>query len=92
VQVLLLNKTTMPTTLEDAIQIILKLQAKISELEELINSNSKNSSIPPSQDRKKLNKKKATGRKQGGQPNHKANNRKLVSEAEVSEVVKLLCF
>lgn len=78
----------MPTTLEEAIQIILKLQEQVKVLEELLNSNSSNSSKPPSSDRKKEKKKSPTGRKQGGQPNHKAHNRKLVSKEEVTATIE----
>jgi transposase len=45
-------------------------------LREQLNNNSNNSSLPPSRDIKKKKKIKAkSGRKQGGQPGHKAHQR-----------------
>ncbi len=52
-----MKKITPPKTLEEALALIEVLLAKITELEERLNLNSKNSSLPPSKDihKKKLN-------------------------------------
>lgn len=77
-----------PKTLEEALEIILELLKKIESLEEQINQNSKNSSIPPSQDRKKKKlHKKGSGRKPGGQLGHPAFHRKIVPPEEVTEFI-----
>lgn len=78
----------MPKTYEEAIELILKLQAKIEELEELVKQNSQNSSKPPSSDLHKRNKKPRSEKKQGGQPKHEGKFRKLLPIEEVTEVVK----
>ena len=52
-----MKKAKSPKNLEEAIEIIDGLRKEITELKELLGLNSKNSSLPPSQDRskKKLN-------------------------------------
>ena len=52
-----MNKTKTPKNLEEAMEIIVELQQENAKLKELLGLNSKNSSLPPSQDRakKKLN-------------------------------------
>lgn len=52
-----MKKVKKPKSLEEALEVIAVLQKKITTLEELLGLNSKNSSLPPSQDRskKKLN-------------------------------------
>ena len=52
-----MKKTKTPKNLEEAIEIIAVLRKEITDLKELLGLNSKNSSLPPSQDRakKKLN-------------------------------------
>lgn len=54
------------------------LKTEIKELKEKLNTNSKNSSKPPSQDPfRSPKRKKPTGRKQGGQPGHTGHRRDL---------------
>ena len=67
-----------------------ELKERIAKLE----SNSQNSSKPPSTDnpqqkeqRKQNNAKKKSGRKPGGQPGHKGSNRELIPVEEVNEVI-----
>ena len=52
-----MKKIKTPKNLEEAIEIIVELQQENAKLKELLGLNSKNSSLPPSQDRakKKLN-------------------------------------
>ena len=52
-----MRKIKTPKNLEEAIEIIIELQQENAKLKELLGLNSKNSSLPPSQDRakKKLN-------------------------------------
>lgn len=52
-----MKKVKAPKNLDEAIEIIAALQKEITDLKELLGLNSKNSSIPPSQDKtkKKLN-------------------------------------
>ncbi len=60
---------------------ILKLEVRIKELEDRLNNDSNNSSMPPSSDFKKkkpqAKSKPASSLKPGGQPGHKGNYRKL---------------
>ena len=93
------KQPTLPTSLKGSHDVIISLWgicAEIDELKEKLNTNSKNSSMPPSKDLKKSmdksngkrrgNKKK---RKQGGQPGHPKHKRELVPESEVDHVEKL---
>lgn len=66
------------------------LEAEIKRLTELLQTNSKNSSKPPSQDpfRPKRNS-KPSGRKQGGQPGHPGHNRVLLPPDQVTKMVDL---
>jgi len=62
------------------------LKAEIKELKDKLNTNSKNSSKPPSQDPYRANKKKkSSGRKQGGQLGHPGHQRKLYPLEQVQE-------
>ena len=68
----------------------LRLKARVSELEERLGQNSRNTSQPPSSDPPSLAPpppKTGSGRKPGGQPGHKGNQRELVPEAEVDEII-----
>lgn len=84
-----------PKTLEEAIAVIqqligmvVELKQENAELKEKLRINSKNSSLPPSKDlRKPKNKKKPSGRKQGGQPGHKGVFRSLLPETEVNGII-----
>lgn len=82
-------------TLEEAqalIDVLWKLlgeQARrIEALEEKVNSNSRNSSMPPSTDRGKGKSAKprgASGRKAGGQPGHAGKGRELLAQEHVTQ-------
>jgi transposase len=66
------------------------LRAEIKSLREQLNTNSKNSSKPPSQD--PFRPKRDTppsGRKQGGQPGHPGHNRALVPPDQVAKMIDL---
>jgi len=66
------------------------LKIEIQELKDKLNTNSKNSSKPPSQDPFRTHsKKKPTGRKQGGQPGHPRHVRPLVPIEDVKEVFEI---
>ena len=63
------------------------LEIKVKELEEKLNTNSRNSSKPPSRDPfRPKNPKKSSGRTQGAQPGHK---REMYSMDQVEKVVDL---
>lgn len=67
-----------------------KLKDEIEKLKEKLNTNSSNSSLPPSQDpNRKQRPKKPTGRKRGGQPGHPRRMRPLAPPEEVSEVFEI---
>lgn len=69
--------------------LVVKLLARIDELEAQLKQNSGNSSKPPSSDmgRKRKPPTCLSGRKGGGQPGHMGKTRELVPESEVDEVV-----
>ena len=61
-------------------ETIVKLEARIAELERRLNMNSSNSSKPPSTDKpnqKKRSLRKPSGKKPGGQSGHKGTTLKL---------------
>lgn len=68
-----------------------QLKLRVEELEEKLNTNSSNSSKPPSQDpyRKKRSKRTPSKRKQGGQPGRKGAFRKPFPKKEVTEVLEI---
>lgn len=73
--------------LKEALALIEALRAEICELKEKLNTNSSNSSKPPSQDPfRSTRKKKRTGRKQGGQPGHAGHRRTLYPLDQVQTV------
>jgi len=83
-----------PKTLEEAIEVIrlliqmnLEQKKEIDSLREKLNTNSNNSSLPPSRDlkKKKKNNKLKSLRKRGAQPGHKANQRMIIPEEQVDE-------
>lgn len=84
-----------PKTLEEALEtighlakIIVELKEENARLKEQLNTNSKNSSLPPSRDFKKKKQAKAkSGRQQGGQPGHKGHLRSLIPLEQVNKVV-----
>ena len=60
-----------------------KLRTKIIELEDKLGLNSKNSSLPPSQDVYRKKTKKKSDKKSGWQPGHEAHKRELMVADEV---------
>jgi uncharacterized coiled-coil protein SlyX/IS1 family transposase len=69
-------------TVEQAKQIE-KMSKRIEELEEKVNTNSRNSSKPPSADIGSGKRNIKSGKKAGGQPGHKGNGRTLYAEDRV---------
>jgi len=89
------EKSLIPKTLEEALEtigylskIIVELKEEIVRLKEQLNTNSKNSSLPPSRDlKKKKQTKPKSGRVRGGQPGHKGHQRSLISIEQVNKVI-----
>ena len=76
-----LTPKMMATFSPEALAFIQLLLAKIAELEEKLNQNSRNSSKPPSSDGpavKPAPPKPVTGKKHGGQPGHPKQSRTLI--------------
>lgn len=71
-------------------QRIEEQQQRINDLEERLNTNSQNSSKPPSTDKPgpKPKKKKKKKRNRGGQPGHTGQTRNLLPESEVDMIEK----
>jgi transposase len=68
------------------------LQKRVDELEQRLNQNSTNSSRPPSSDSPHVKRpppKPKSGRKRGGQPGHKRQQRPLVPPEQVKQVISL---
>jgi transposase len=98
----------LPTTVEECHQVILemnqlvrhvlerveKLEHENRELRARLNSNSNNSSKPPSSDFKKpkKNKKPSSGKLSGGQKGHPGHYRELLAESEVDEIIECKTF
>ncbi|UYC24007.1 MULTISPECIES: DUF6444 domain-containing protein [Wolbachia] len=61
------------------------LRKEVIELQDKLGLNSKNSSLPPSQDVYRKKTKKKSNRNPGGQPGHEAHKRELM---EADEIVK----
>lgn len=67
-----------------------QLKAKVQELEEKLNTNSSNSSKPPSQDPfRKTRSSSPTGHKPGGQPGHAGHARKMHPPEEVAKMIEI---
>ncbi len=67
---------------------IQKLSARILQLEELLNTNSQNSSTPPSQDPfRRPRQTPLSGRKQGGQPGHQGHYRQMVPLEAATRII-----
>ena len=66
------------------------LTVRVDRLERELRKNSRNSSLPPSQDRPRPQSpgKGRSGRKQGGQPGHESHGRELLPTSAVDEVVE----
>ena len=83
---------TLTSQLKDALAEIQVLKAEnqalkleIKDLKEKLNTNSNNSSKPPSQDPfRKRKQKESTGKHQGGQPGHIGHPRQLVPKEQVT--------
>lgn len=94
------------TTLEDALsviktllevnrqqaQTISKLESEVEDLKERLNTNSNNSSLPPSFDKKKKNKlrserRKRSGKRRGAQKGRKGVSKKLSPPEEVTSFI-----
>lgn len=87
---LLLQINTLTQQLKEALTENQALKAEIIELKEKLNTNSTNSSTPPSQDPfKKAKRKERSGRRQGGQPGHKGHTRQLLPLSQVQVVHEL---
>ena len=74
------------------LETIERLQQRIAGLEERLNQNSNNSSMPPSSDplgKAARRKGKASGRKRGGQPGHQGQTRTLKSVEQVDRLIDL---
>jgi len=84
------NINLKPSTLEECWGIIAKLVEEIARLKEQLNTNSTNSSLPPSKDikRKKIMKRPSSGKKRGAQLGHKGHNRKLFESHKADEIIK----
>lgn len=88
-----LNPEMIATFSPEATAFIQLLLAKIAELEENLNQNSRNSSKPPSSDRpavKAAHSKPVTGKKHGGQPGHPKQSRTLIPTSDCHLVIP--CF
>lgn len=71
-------------------ETIQELRQEIATLKEKLNTNSSNSSTPPSQDPNRYKKtRKGTGRKPGGQRGHPGYSRKLFPPTEVQNHVEI---
>ena len=95
-----------PTTLPEALSVIeqllriiaeqqdqiLRLQARVTELERRLGQNSQNSSRPPSSDTPggvRPGQRPPSGRRPGGQPGHEGHQRMLLPEDQVDRVVAI---
>jgi len=68
-----------------------RLEARVTELERRLSRNSRNSSLPPSQDPPSAPprpKQPASGRKRGGQLGHEGSHRPLLPPERVDEIVE----
>lgn len=78
--------------LNEALAEIQQLKSKVKDLEDRLNTNSTNSSQPPSQDPfrgNKGNKNKPSDRKQGGQKGHQGHSRRLIPLEDVQTIHEL---
>jgi transposase len=68
-----------------------RLETRVAELERRLNRNSRNSSLPPSQDPPSAPprpRRPGSGRRRGGQPGHEGRHRRLLPLEQVDEVVE----
>lgn len=68
-------------------EALTKVAARVADLEEKLNANSRNSSLPPSKDPPGTlrSPKRSTGKSRGGQPGHKGAHRAMVDSTEVTD-------
>lgn len=74
-----------------SLEQIAVLTARVAELENRLNTNSKNSHLPPSMNRPGTNhpaSNKKSDKKRGGQPGHNGSSRALVPAEQVDEIVE----
>ena len=78
---------TPPSVLKAFMDALTKLAARVADLEEKLNANSRNSSLPPSKDPPGTLRapKRSSGKSRGGQPGRKGVNRSLVDQAQVTD-------
>lgn len=78
---------TPPSVIKAFMEVVAKLAARVAELEEKLNANSRNSSLPPSKDPPGTlrSPKQPTGKKRGGQSGHKGAHRAMVDQDQVTE-------
>ena len=74
----------------ELLEEVTALKAEIKELREKLNSNSNNSSKPPSQDPfRKSRSSQPSGKKPGGQPGHPGHKRKVYPSEQVMKTINL---
>ena len=67
------------------------LRKEVKDLRSKLGTNSKNSSLPPSQDPfSPKSKRKPSGRKQGAQPGHKGHNRQKYPPGQITKTIEVL--
>ena len=77
--------------IDELIEANRRLEARVAELEQRLNRNSRNSSLPPSADPPSAAprpRQTASGRERGGQPGHKGRSRPLLALERVDELVE----
>jgi transposase len=77
--------------IDELIEANRRLEARVAELEQRLNRNSRNSSLPPSQDPPSAPprpRRPGSSRERGGQPGHKGRSRPLLALERVDEVVE----
>jgi transposase len=75
----------------ELVEAIRRLETRVLELERRLSRNSRNSSLPPSQDPLSApprSKRSASARKRGGQFGHEGNHRRLLPPGRVDEIVE----
>ncbi len=80
----------LPETIEEAHALILRLLARVEELERRLNQSSQNSSRPPSSDPPAVRwrpRKPPSGRRPGGQKGHEGHHREILPAEKVNETV-----